>query len=172
MDLTESIVSKEVTFKGDFLTIESTKVILPNGKEGNRDIVRHPGAVAILAFLDRDTIILEKQFRVPINQTILEIPAGKLEKNEDIKKAAIRELEEETGYKAKEIIYLGTIMPAVGFCDEKIHIYKATGLYKGNKNPDEDEFIEIVPYKINKIKQMIKSGEIMDVKTIASLMYL
>ena len=156
MDLTEQVISKEVMFKGDFLTVERTKVKLPNGKEGNRDIVRHPGAVAILAFLDEDTIILEKQFRLPFNKTILEIPAGKLENNENIENAARRELEEETGYKANKMEFLGKIMTAAGFCDEFIYIYKATELYSGAKNCDEDEFIEIDGYKISKVKEMIK----------------
>lgn len=172
MDLNEKIINEELKYEGNFLKFVSIDVELPDGNNGNRDVIRHPGASAVLAFLDEYTVLLVKQFRVALNKILLEIPAGKLEKGEDPKICAIRELEEETGYKAENIEYLGTIATGAGFTDEQIHIYKATNLYKGLKGGDEDEFIEAEAYKLCEIKKMIKSGDIIDTKTISSFMYL
>lgn len=172
MDFKEKIIETSEVFKGNFLKVDHLEVELPDGNIASRDVVRHPGAVAILAFLDEENILLVKQYRVALERVILEIPAGKLEKGEDPLEAAKRELEEETGYKAKELNYLGSIATGAGFTDELIHIYKGTNLYKGVKGGDDDEFIEVTPFSIANIKEMIKTGEIIDVKTIASLMYL
>lgn len=172
MKLEEKIIKREITFKGDFLKVENLKVELPDGKVGNRDVVRHPGAVAVLAFIDEETILIVKQFRVSLNKTLLEIPAGKLEVGEDPLEAAHRELEEETGYKTCNIEYLGTIATGAGFTDELIHIYKAVDLFEGIKGGDEDEFIEVYPFKLQEIKEMIRNGGIIDAKTITALMYL
>lgn len=172
MDCTEKILEKEEVFKGSFITVENIKVKLPDGNKATRDVVRHPGAVAIVAFKDEETIILVEQFRVALNKVLLEIPAGKLEKGEDIKNCAHRELEEETGFKAKNMEYLGAIATGAGFTDEVIHIYKATELYEGVKGGDEDEFINVKYYKLQDIRNMIKEEQIIDVKTISSLAYL
>ena len=172
MDLTEKVIEQKEVFNGDFLRVEKVKVMLPDGNFANRDIVRHPGASALLAFKDAETILLVKQFRMAINKETLEIPAGKLEKGEEPLKAAARELEEETSFKAEEFKNLGTIATGAGFTDEKIRIFKATGLYKGVKGGDDDEFIDVIPMKIEDIKIMIKNGDIIDAKTIAALMYI
>ncbi|MDS0527861.1 NUDIX hydrolase [Clostridium sp. SHJSY1] len=172
MDFKEVLIDKKEVFKGDFLKVEKLKVRLPDGNEGNRDVVRHPGAVAVLAFIDNENILLVEQYRIALNKTMLEIPAGKLEKGEELLKCAHRELEEETGYKAKNMEYLGTIATGAGFTDELIHIYKATELYEGVKGGDDDEFIEATPYKIQDVKNLIKEGTIIDTKTISSLMYI
>ncbi|MBM7835896.1 NUDIX hydrolase [Clostridium sardiniense] len=172
MDLNEKIIKEELKYEGNFLKFVSIDVELPDGNKGNRDVIRHPGASAVLAFLDDETVLLVEQFRVALNKILLEIPAGKLEKGEDPKICAYRELEEETGYKSEDIEYLGTIATGAGFTDEQIHIYKATNLYKGVKGGDDDEFIEAKPYKIKEIKEMIKDGRIIDTKTISAFMYL
>ncbi len=172
MDLNEKIIREELKYEGNFLKFVSIDVELPDGNKGNRDVIRHPGASAVLAFLDDETVLLVEQFRVALDKILLEIPAGKLEKGEDPKVCAYRELEEETGYKSEDIEYLGTIATGAGFTDEQIHIYKATNLYKGVKGGDDDEFIEAKPYKIKKIKEMIKDGRITDTKTISAFMYL
>ena len=172
MDLYEKTISEKVIHKANFMTYINVDVKLPDGKIGNRDIVRHPGASAIIPFLDENRVILINQFRKALDKNLLEIPAGKLDAGEDPKICAIRELEEETGYKAKEVTYLGTIATAPGFCDELIHLYKATGLSKGEKSLDEDEFTEVKVFTLQEIKTMIKNGEIIDTKTISSLMYL
>lgn len=172
MDFTEKIIETREVFKGNFLVIENLDVELPDGNIGNRDIVRHPGAVAVLAFVDEETILLVEQFRVALNKTLLEVPAGKLEKGEELEVCAHRELEEETGYKAKNMQYLGTIATGASFTDELIHIYKATELYQGVKGGDEDEFIEVTSYKLEAIRAMIKEGQIIDAKTISAFMYI
>jgi len=171
MDFTEKTIESKNIFKGKIIEVNLHTVELPNGKEAKREIVNHSGGVAILAFKDKDTVILVEQFRKPIERNLLEIPAGKIEKGEDIEICGIRELEEETGYKAKEFKYLGKVVTSPGFCDEYIYIYKAEGLYKGLDNlGDEDEFINLKEVKIDKIKEMIKSGEIIDAKTISAFM--
>lgn len=172
MDFIETIIETKEVYKGDFLIIENLKVKLPDGNMGRRDVVRHPGAVAILAFKDKETILLVEQFRISLNKTMLEIPAGKLEKGEVPLECAHRELEEETGYKAGKLEYLGMIATGAGFTDEIIHIYKATELSQGIKGGDEDEFIEVTECKINEVRFMIKDGKIIDAKTISSLMYI
>lgn len=172
MELIEEIIEKRMIYKGDFLNIERVKVKLPDNNEAFRDIVRHPGAVALLAFIDDETILLVKQFRIAVGKSLYEIPAGKLEKSEQPIDAALRELEEETGYKAGKIESLGCIYTGAGFTDQKIYLYKATELNKGVKGGDDDEFIEVCPFKIKDIKNMIKEGIIVDAKTISALMYL
>lgn len=172
MDFYEKTISERVIYKGNFMTYINVDVELPDGKIGNRDIIKHPGACAIIPFIDDERIILVNQFRKALDKNILEIPAGKLDKDEDPKICAIRELEEETGYKASEITYLGKIAMAPGFCDEIIYLYKATGLREGEKSLDEDEFTEVKIFNIKDVKTMIKNGEIIDSKTISSFMYL
>lgn len=171
MDFTERTIETKNIFKGKIIDVNVHTVKLPNGKEAKREIVNHSGGVAILAFKDKDTVLLVEQFRKPIERNLLEIPAGKIEKGEDIEVCGIRELEEETGYKAKEFKYLGKVVTSPGFCDEYIYIYLAEGLYKGLDNlGDEDEFINLKEVKIDRIKEMIKSGEIIDAKTISAFM--
>ncbi len=172
MKLFEKTIREEYKFKGQVINLKVQQVELPNGKIGYRELVEHPGAVAIVAYLDSNTVLMVEQFRKSIDEIILEIPAGKIEKGEDIKLCGIRELEEETGYKAKNFDYLGKVVTAPGFTDEYIYLYKATELYKGEVNRDEDEFINVKSYNIDDIKKMVKSGEIIDGKTIAALSYL
>ncbi|MEG1256360.1 NUDIX hydrolase [Clostridium sp.] len=172
MELLEKTISEEYKFKGTMINLKVQKVELPNGRFSSREIVEHPGGVAIVAYLDEETLILVEQYRKPVDRILLEIPAGKLERGEDSRICGIRELEEETGYKAETFEYLGKIVTTPGFSNEYIYFYKATNLYKGEFNMDEDEFINIKTYKINEIKEMIKNGEIVDGKTIAALSYI
>ena len=172
MKLYEETISEKVVYEGNFFKLVNVDVTLPNGKVGNRDMIKHPGACAIIPFIDNDTIILIEQFRKAINSSLLEIPAGKLEKGEDIAVCAARELEEETGYIADTIDYLGKIALAPGYCDEYIHIYKATGLTLKEKHCDDDEFTIVKEFKLSDVKSMVKNGEIVDSKTICALAYL
>lgn len=172
MNLYESTIKETLIYTGNYLNLINIEVELPNGNKTNRDIIKHPGACAIIAFLDESSIVLIDQFRKPLEKNILEIPAGKINKNEDPILCAHRELEEETGYKAKEMTYLGSIATAPGFCDEIIHLYKATKLYKGTKSCDEDEFTQVKIFSLAEVKNMIKQGEIIDTKTISILAYL
>lgn len=172
MELNEKILNEKLIYKGNFIDFVNIDVILPNGNNTNRDVIRHPGACAVIAFLDSENIILVEQFRLPLNKTLLEIPAGKLNVNEDPMECAKRELQEETGYIAKDIEYLGSIATAPGFCDEIIHLYKAWDLSSGEKNEDDDEFTNVKILNIDDVKDMIKNGEIIDGKTISVFTYL
>jgi ADP-ribose pyrophosphatase len=173
MNFNEKTLEVKNIYNGKIIDVNVHTVELPNGRKSSREIVNHSGGVAIIAYKDKDTILLVEQFRKPIEKVILELPAGKIEKDEDIELCGIRELEEETGYKAKEFSYLGKMVTSPGFCNEYIYIYKAENLYKGKDNlADEDEFINVREMKIEKIKEMIKSGEIIDAKTISAFMFL
>lgn len=172
MNLVEKLVEQKEVFNGKVLKMITEIVELPNGKEGYREIVKHPGAVAILAINDKGNVILVEQYRRAVDKILLEIPAGKLEKEEEIEVAAKRELEEETGYKSRKFTYLGKIYTAPGFTDEVIHIYKAEELYKGEVNRDEDEFINVIEMSVEDIKKSIKEGNILDSKTISSIMFI
>ena len=172
MNLKEEILKDTLIYKGNFLELRNLEVKLPNGKSHNRDIVKHPGACAVIAFLDEENVILVEQFRLALNKNILEIPAGKINSKESIEECAKRELKEETGYIAKNLKYLGSIVTAPGFCDEIIYLYKATNLILDSKNEDEDEFTNVKIMNINKVKEGIKSGEIIDGKTVSIFSYL
>lgn len=172
MKLVEKSISKEYIYKGKTINLKLEKVQLPNGREAEREIVEHPGAVAIIPFISEDKIIILEQYRKAIDEVILEIPAGKLHKDEALEKCARRELEEETGFKAKEMQYLGRMTMAPGFSDEIIYLYSAKGLYKGNVNWDEDEFINMKEMSIKEIKEAVKNNKIIDAKTIAALAYI
>jgi ADP-ribose pyrophosphatase len=173
MNFVEKTIGKKSIYEGKIINLNLLKVKLPNGKESNREIVNHPGGVAILTYKDQDTLIMVEQFRKPFERMVLEIPAGKLEKGEDPETCGKRELEEETGYKSKNFNYLGKIITSPGFCDEIIYIYEARDLYKGRDDiGDEDEFINLKEIKIDRIKDMIKSGDIEDAKTVSSFMFI
>ena len=172
MNFFETTIKETVIYNGNYLSLINVDVELPDGNLSNRDIIKHPGACAIIPFLNDNEVILVEQFRKPLEKTLLEIPAGKLNKNETPITCAHRELEEETGYKAKDMIYLGKIATAPGFCAEIIHLFKATNLYEGKKSCDEDEFTDIKKFTLDEIKLMIKKGEIIDTKTISILSYL
>lgn len=169
MDLKEETLSTKTIFSGKIIDVNLTEVKLPNGKKAEREIVKHPGAVGILAITEENKIVLIKQFRKAIDKTIIEIPAGKLEKNEDPKDCAFRELKEETGYKATEMIPLTKIYTSPGFANEVIHLYKAEGIKAGESKPDEDEFVELLELSFVEIEELITSGELIDAKTLIAI---
>ncbi len=169
MDLNEKTILAEEIYKGHFITVEKVYVELPNKNKSSRDIVRHPGGVAVIAETSDNKILFVEQFRKPIDSVLLEIPAGKIEKGEDPKECAIRELEEETGYKAHSFTFLGKIAMTPGFCDEMMYFYYAKDLYDGVKGGDEDEFINLKSYTLDEIDEMIKTGVIIDSKTISGM---
>lgn len=172
MDLKEKTISTEVLCENNFLKWNLLDVELPDGKTAKRNVIEHPGATAIIPIFDDGRVLLVKQYRKAIESETLEIPAGKLDKGEEPSVCAKRELEEETGYKAENIEYLGKIATAAGFCNEIIHLYKATGLVKGEKHTDEDEFTENIIISLHELKEKIRNGEIIDCKTLSILAYL
>ena len=167
--LTETFISTERIYEGKIINLRRDKVRLPNGKEASREVVEHPGAVAIVPVLPDGRIILVRQFRHPVGQILLEIPAGKLDTGEDPDDCALRELEEETGYRAGRLERKASVFTGPGFSDEIIHLYVADGLRKTALNPDEDEFLEARAYEPPQIRQMIREGAICDSKTLAGL---
>lgn len=170
MEFTEKTLKSELVYKGKIIDVLKDDVEISSGKKSVREVVEHSGGVVILALKDKDTILMVKQYRYPIKQTALELPAGKLEKGEDPFLAAKRELSEETGYEAKTWEQLGYIFTSPGFCDEKLYLYKAADLVCGDAHPDDGEIIEAYEYKISEVFDMIKNGEINDAKTICALM--
>ncbi len=162
----EKTVSTKRIYDGIVVNLRVDTVELPDGKTALRDIVEHPGGVGIVAITDDNKILMVKQYRKPIEKAILELPAGKLDKNEDHEVCGRRELEEETGYKAKEFTYLGYMYPSPGFDDEVTHLYLARDLYKGEVNLDEDEYLDVYKYDISEVKEMIMNNEINDAKTV------
>lgn len=165
----EKTVSSELVFKGKIFDIKHDEVELSNGAKSFRDIILHPGGVVIVA-QKGEKIILVKQYRYAISESIFELPAGKLEKGEDPFEAAKRELREETGYIATNWQSLGYINTTAGICNERLYLYKAEiGDFVGQK-PDENEIIDYFEFDKNNVFDMIKKGEINDAKTICGLM--
>jgi ADP-ribose pyrophosphatase len=168
----EKLFKAKRVHKGKALDFYSDTVILPNGAKAVREYIKHPGAVAVLPFVDDKHILLVKQYRYPVKEITYEIPAGKTDKGEQPLKAVKRELTEETGYSAKNIKKLITFWPTAAFSDEVLHIYVAGGLKKaGNACPDFDEFINAEIFDFDKVFEMIKNGKIKDAKTIIALSY-
>lgn len=168
--LTEEILQAVPVWKGVFLTAENVSVRLPNGRIANRDILRHPGAVAIVALTDDGKIVLVHQYRTALEQVMLEIPAGKLELGEDPATAAARELLEETGYMADRIAYLGPMSPAPGYSDELLHLYMAMGLHFHGASPDEDEFLNVDLVDLGEMVDRVLDGKVVDAKTMVAVL--
>jgi len=158
-------------YQGDLLNLQKDSVELSNGAISTREWIKHPGAACCIPILPNSKIGLIKQFRYAVGKEMIEIPAGKLDKNEKPIECAIRELEEEIGYKAQKVTLLTEIHPAVGFCNEKISIYLAEELIKTKINLDSDEFVELIPTKLNEALELIENGIITDAKTIIALLW-
>lgn len=170
MDISEKILKSERVYDGKIINLEITSVTLPDGKPATREIVRHPGGVGVVALDDEKNIYLVKQYRVPYDDILLEIPAGKLDKGEEPLLAAKRELSEETGLTTDDIKYIGDFYPTVGFCDEILRMFVATGLKQGNAAPDEDEFVSMVKMPFSEAVELVVNGKIKDGKTIAAIL--
>ena len=170
-NLIERTKASEKVFDGKLLQVYRDTVILPNQNTATREYIQHIGAVAVVPVLEDGRIIVERQFRYPLNAVITEIPAGKLDSNqEDRLEAAKRELREETGYIAEEWKEIGDYIPAAAYCDERITIYLARGLKKGEQELDEDEFLHVEAVPLEKLMEQVMTGEITDGKTLAGLL--
>lgn len=173
MDLKETCISSESVYQGSFIRINRDQILLPNGKESQRIVIRHPGAACVLAVTDNDEVVLVRQWRYAADQALLELPAGKLDiDGEDPAECALRELAEETHYTAQSVKLLHTFYTAVGFCDEKMYLYQAEGLREGSTlSNDEDEITETVLLSREAVKAALKNDEINDAKTLIALQY-
>ncbi|HML31591.1 MULTISPECIES: NUDIX hydrolase [Sporomusa] len=169
IDLYEKPVSSNRLFEGKIINLRRDEVILPNGRTATREVVEHPGAVAVVPITKTGQVVLVRQFRHPVGRIILEVPAGKLDRNEKPEDCALRELAEETGFVANKLRKLTSMYTTPGFSNEVIHLYLAEDLVESDQRPDEDEFIKTEQYSPEQIRQMIKSGEICDAKSLVAL---
>ncbi len=165
MDLIEKKLSSEEIFDGVAIHLYRDEILLPNGNKGVREVIRHPGAVCVLPIDDDGNVIFVNQFRYALNKVTLEVPAGKLEPNEDPLEAGLRELSEETGLSAEKVDYLGALYTTPALIDEVIHMYLATGLSEGEQHLDEDEFVNTLKMPLNTAIEMVMNGDIKDSKT-------
>jgi ADP-ribose pyrophosphatase len=169
--LFEHMVSSETIASGGMLNVKRDQVRLYNGNTSQREYVIHPGAVVVVPLLPNGNVILERQFRYPLRQVFIELPAGKIDANEDVLVTGQRELLEETGYTASEWIKLGHQHPCIGYSNEVIHMYLARGLSAGAHQRDEDESLEVFEAPFQECIQMVQNGEITDGKTIVALFF-
>ena len=170
MDLTERKLSGREVYHGRIVNVCMDEVLLPNGRQAQREVVEHPGGVAILPVDDKGFCYMVRQFRYPAGHMILETPAGKLEYGEDHYACAVRELSEETGFTADEFIYLGVFYTSPGFSSEKLHVYLALGLHPGRCHLDEGEFLNVEKYSLDQLMDMVMANQIEDAKTIIALL--
>jgi ADP-ribose pyrophosphatase len=170
-ELIETCISSDVILDSGWIKVKRDKVKLPSGNIGQREFVIHPGAVIVVPMFDDGNILFERQFRYPLNQIFIELPAGKIDPGENLMLTAQRELLEETGYQAVEWVYLGLQHPCIGYATEVIHILLALGLNAGKPSRDEDEALQLFAMSIDESLAKIQSGEITDGKTIVSLMW-
>ena len=170
MELREKKISSTSIYKGKIIDVYKDKVLCPNGHESYREYVKHCKAVCIIAELN-GLFALEDQYRYPYDEIIKEFPAGKVDENEDIEHAAKRELEEEIGYHANKLIYLGEMYPSCAYTDEIIYLYYATDLVKTEQHLDINEAINYYFISLDEIKEMIVNNEIKDAKTICALQH-
>ena len=165
-NLTEVQTGSQEIFSGIIIHLYKDTVQLPNGKSATREVIRHVGAVGVIPVTDDGKVIIERQFRYPLNRVVTEIPAGKLDSfTEDRLSAAKRELEEETGYTAAEWIELGDYYPTPAYCDERITLYLARGLSQGQRHLDEDEFLNFEAVPLSELLEDVMAGRITDGKT-------
>ncbi len=165
MVITEKTLSRKTVFQGKILTLHTDEVLLENGIEAYREVIEHTGGVCILPLTKDNKVYVVRQFRYPFAKILLEIPAGKKEAGEDPLTCGIRELKEEVGASADEMIPLGSMLPTPAYDTERIYMYLARGLHYGTQQLDEDEFLEIETIPLTELKKMVMRGEIEDAKT-------
>ena len=170
MELTEKMVSSQTLYEGKIIKVTLDQARLPDGSLASREVVYHPGGVAVLALDEDKTVYLVRQYRYPIQRLLLELPAGKLDhgSEEDVLLGAQRELSEETGLEASEWTYLGYTLASPGFCDEALHMYLARGLTRKGQHLDEDEFLDVVTMPFDRLVEQVMDGTITDGKTVST----
>jgi len=170
MENFECLETKTI-YEGKLFNVEHRRLRLPDGKEAQWDMVKHNGAAAVLPITNDGKLLLVRQYREGAKAITLELPAGKLDPGEDPETCALREMEEETGWRAEKIKFLMRLHPASAYLSEVIHIYLAEGLKPGKVNLDADEFVTIETHSLADVLQMIDDGEITDSKTLAGVLY-
>lgn len=166
--LCEHTLSSEGVFDGTLLKVWRDRVRLPDGGESVREYIRHPGAVVVTALLPDGSVLMERQYRYPLRRAFFELPAGKLEAGEPLLDCAVRELREETGYEAAQWHYVGVMHPCIGYSDERIEIFFASGLTHVGHALDDGEFLEVLSMPVAELEARIHAGEITDGKTISA----
>lgn len=170
--LREDLVSRAELLQGRFLHVVRDTVRLPSGQEATREYVLHPGAVMVIALLDDGRVVLERQFRHPVRQVMIEFPAGKLDAGENSGLCAQRELAEETGYSANEWAFAGRLAPTIGYSNEFIDIWFARGLRLGERRLDDGEFLDVFSATPDDILAMCRTGDVLDGKTLVGALWL
>ena len=171
MQMEEKTLSSELRFDGRILHVFEDDILLPDGQKAKREHITHVGAVCILPLTDDGQVVLERQFRYPFREVIVEIPAGKLDSaDEDPREAALRELREETGIVPREILYLGDYYGCPAFVGERVRMFFARGLSYGEQELDKDEFLEVFTMPLDELVEKVLAGEIPDGKTQAAVM--
>lgn len=170
-DFTESTLSTRLAYDGGFLRMRRDEVRLPDGAAAWREYVEHPGAVVMMAFVDDDTILFERQYRYPLRRHFIELPAGKMERGEPPLATAKRELVEECGYEAADWWPVATLHPCIGYSDEVIEIYGARDLRHVGARLDPGEHLEVFPARIDDALDWVREGLVSDTKTIIGLLW-
>lgn len=170
--LRETRLESEQAWRGSFLELRRDRVRLPDGSEAVREYLLHPGAVMIVPLLDDGRVVVERQYRYPLHRTFIEFPAGKLESGEPVLECAIRELAEETGYRAAEWARAGVLHNAIGYSNEGIEVWFARGLIAGTRHLDPGEFLEVQIAHVEELEEQARLGELTDAKTLVGLLWL
>ena len=170
MDYFEQRIDRDDKYHGIIVDVHLDNVRLSDGSKARREVVEHPGGVTILPVDEAGNCYMVRQFRYPAGHMMLEAPAGKLEYGEDHRECAVRELSEETGFTADELIYLGGFYTSPGFSSELLHVYLALGLHAGESHLDEGEFLNVETHSLQALEQMIMNNEIEDAKTIIAVL--
>lgn len=170
--LQETKIDGQLIYDGNFLKIQRDRISLPDGKVATREYVRHPGAVVVLPLFEDGTVLLERQFRYPLDRVFIEFPAGKIDPDEDSLACAKRELQEETGYTASDWQFVCTIHNAIAYSDEHLDLYLARGLVAGDSRLDAGEFLEVFTAPVAETLQWVREGKITDVKTVIGCFWL
>jgi len=170
MKFFEKQVETEIVYEGKIVYVRNDIAELQNGNRAYREVVVHPGGVGIVAITNESKVLMVRQYRYPMEEELLEIPAGKLDNGEDPFKCALRELSEETGYSANKWIDMGEIYPSPGFCRETLYLYLALDLIPGEMHLDENELLSVEEIHIDDLIKMIMSNELKDAKTVAGIM--
>jgi len=170
MDYKETTISRQDIFSGRIVKVHVDKVRLFDGSTSTREIVEHEGGVTVIPVDENGDVYCVRQFRYAFGESVLETPAGKLEKGEDPFECAVRELSEETGFTADNFVYLGEFYPSPGYCHEKLYAYLATGLKKGQAHLDQGEFLDVEKYPLDTLVEMVMNNELYDAKTIIAVL--